>query len=75
MIVRMLTALVKRANDGDLFALEQLQRIVRVAPNHLALGIWSAHFGPAGYSYGEIARELGITRQAARQAAEGTKAA
>lgn len=67
MMTQMLAALVRRATDGDLFALEviaDMRRKVEQARRDAARG---AHDGPAGYSWTEIAAELGMTRQAARQ--------
>jgi predicted DNA binding protein len=64
---RMLRALVRRATAGDLFALEELARLereVRVAVTAAGRG---AHDGPAHYSWTEVANELGVTRQAARE--------
>jgi hypothetical protein len=70
MVRRMLAALVRRAEAGDLFALEQLAELRDQLPGYLARAAWGAHHGPAGYSYGEVGRELGVSRQAARQLAE-----
>lgn len=67
MMRRMLRALVRRAGEGDLFALEALAQLRTETAQALADGARAAHDGPARYSWTEIAAELGITRQAARQ--------
>jgi hypothetical protein len=67
MVSRMLTALVRRATEGDLFALEELGRLEADARRALEAGALGAHLGSARYSWTEIAQELGVTRQAARQ--------
>lgn len=64
---RMLRALVARATDGDLFALESLANLERAIPEAVEAAARGAHAGEAGYSWGEIGRELGISRQAAHQ--------
>jgi len=64
---RVLASLVRRAGAGDLDALGELAALVDHVEYALALAAHNAHVGPAAYSWTEIARELGITRQAARQ--------
>lgn len=64
---RMLQSLVRRASSGDLFALEALANIRRAMPGYVAQAAAGAHDGEAHYSWTEIAAELGITRQGARQ--------
>jgi len=63
MMERMFRALVRRAGEGDTEALEQLLRLQDVN----AEAIKSAGRGLAefGYSYGELARWTGVSRQAA----------
>jgi predicted transcriptional regulator len=67
MMARMMAALVRRATAGDLFALEALANIRAGVSYSLAAAARGAHDGPARYSWTEIAAELGISRQAARQ--------
>lgn len=64
---RMLQSLVRRASSGDLFALEALANIRSSMPEYVAQAARGAHDGEAHYSWTEVAAELGITRQAARQ--------
>lgn len=64
--LRMMRALVRRAAEGDTEALEQLQRLEEAASVQLGVAALRAH-REAGYSWTEIARVLGISRQAARQ--------
>jgi hypothetical protein len=65
----MLAALVRRAAGGELEALEELARIRDAMPALLQAAVDGAVSGPAEYSFGEVGRWLGISRQAARQAA------
>jgi hypothetical protein len=67
MMTRMMAALVRRSTAGDLFALEALAQLVARSRESLAAAALGAHEGPAHYSWTEIAAELGISRQAARQ--------
>lgn len=67
MVARVLRALIRRAEAGDLEALEQLQRLGREADAALVAAARAAHDGPAAYSWTELAYVLGTTRQAARQ--------
>ena len=63
-ISRMTRGLTRRAAEGDLEALSALAEAERAA--HLALEAAGAAAHDHGYSWTEIARELGITRQAAQ---------
>lgn len=65
MVGRCLRALVRRAADGDTFALEQLATIERDLSGYVAEAGAAMH--TYGYSYTELAAVLGVTRQAARQ--------
>lgn len=67
-IVRMMRGLVARAGEGDTEAVEQLARVERLAPVATSMGGRLAH-AQAGYSYTDLGRVLGVTRQAARQRA------
>lgn len=67
--MRMMRALVKRAGEGDLEAVEQLQRIEQLAPLATGLGIKRAH-DSFDYSYTTIAEFVGLSRQNVRQRAE-----
>jgi hypothetical protein len=67
MLARMLRAMTRRAAAGDLDALGELARLaplLELAIHQSAVGLHSA---PGLYSWTEIAAELGVTRQAARQ--------
>lgn len=67
---RMLRALIRRAEAGELEAVEQLRLLAIEAPEFYSAGIHAAHTGAGAYSYGKIARELGTSRQAIRQQTE-----
>jgi hypothetical protein len=67
MVRRMLRSLVRRAGDGDLFALEALANLERASSEAVTQAARAAHDGEAHYSWTDIALELGISRQAARQ--------
>jgi hypothetical protein len=62
-IARMTRALVVRASEGDLEALEQLAALERLVPEATQLAGTFAYAW--GYSYGELASWLGISKQAA----------
>ena len=66
MTQRVLASLVRRATDGDIAALEELtllQHASRAAAIEAARGLVE---GPGKYSWGEVGRWLGMTRQSAR---------
>ena len=71
----MLNALVRRATVGEVEALEELQALALDLPAYYSAAIHGAHTGPAGYSYGDIAKWLNVSRQAARQMARPMGAA
>lgn len=62
---RMVRALVRRASEGDTMALEELFALERETGESTNEAIRVLH--SFGYSYGELAGELGVTRQAVRQ--------
>lgn len=63
MMERMFRALVRRAEGGDTEALEQILRLQDVASDSArSAGRGLVAFG---YSYGELARWTGVSRQAA----------
>jgi len=66
MVGRMLRALARRAAEGDLEAVEQLAALETTVAEQLRAAATVAH-DTAGYSWTEIARATGTTRQAARQ--------
>ena len=63
---RMLRALVKRAGAGDTEALRELADMTGFLSEAIT-DAGRAAYATGFYSYGELAGELGITRQAARQ--------
>lgn len=65
MAQRVMRALVRRAAEGDTEALEVLVTIQAEASDHIASA--GQELVTFGYSYGELASVLGVTRQAARQ--------
>jgi len=67
MLARMLRALVRRAAAGELDAVIELSLLEQRAGDALVLAARGAHGEPGRYSWTEIGRELGITRQAAQQ--------
>lgn len=66
MIGRMFRALERRAAEGDLEAVEQLNALADAAGAHLCAAAQAAH-DQAGYSWTEIGRATGTSRQGARQ--------
>jgi hypothetical protein len=62
---RMVRALVRRAGDGDTEALEQLAGVADMARD--AVGVAVGQLTGFGYSYGDLARLTGLTRQALQQ--------
>ena len=63
--LRMMRALVRRAGEGDTEALEWLARLQRELSGLINEAGSAAH--TFGYTYGELASCLDVTRQAARQ--------
>lgn len=62
---RIAKALVRRAAEGDLETLSAIRQVQADLDAALEQAAAAAH--DAGYSWTEIGRELGISRQAARQ--------
>lgn len=62
---RVSKALVRRAAEGDLETLSAIRQVQDDMAVALEAAAQAAH--AAGYSWTEIGRELGMTRQAARQ--------
>lgn len=67
MLNRVAKALVRRAAEGDLEAVSALREAERAMGNALVDAARAAHEEPNAYSWTEIGRELGMTRQAAQQ--------
>jgi hypothetical protein len=67
MLRRVLRAMVRRATAGDLEALRELHLLELNLLSAVVDAARGAHDGPARYSWTEIAAELGVSRQAARQ--------
>lgn len=67
MVGRVLRSMVRRAEAGDIDALEQLVVIRQAADLAIADAAYGLVRGPGQYSWGEVGRWLGMTRQAARQ--------
>ena len=67
MINRVVRALVRRAGDLDLEAVGSLARIEQMIHDEAIPAAAQAAHDASGYSWSEIGRELGITRQAAQQ--------
>ena len=64
---RIARAMVRRAGEGDLEALSALKQMRADVDAATKAAAQALHADPYGYSWTEIGRELGITRQAARQ--------
>lgn len=62
---RVSKALVRRAAEGDLETLSAIRQVQDDMAEALERAAQAAH--SAGYSWTEIGRELGMSRQAARQ--------
>lgn len=63
---RMMAALVRRAGDGELEALEALVRLQGTAATSLRDGVGAYRTGPAEASWKDIGQVLGTSRQAAQ---------
>jgi hypothetical protein len=62
---RMMRSLVKRAEHGDEAAAAELLRLHRDADAFLHAAVQALNVGEEGQSWAFIARELGVTKQAA----------
>lgn len=62
---RMARALVRRAGDGELEALEELVRLQAVLEACLHQGVHAYREGPAEASWADVAAAVGTTRQSA----------
>jgi hypothetical protein len=67
MLRRVLRAMVRRAELGDIEAVRQLHLLERDVADAVAEAARGAHDGPARYTWSEIGAELEVSRQAARQ--------
>ena len=67
MVLRVVRSLVRRAQAGDINALEELVRIQAAVGQAIPDAARGLHAEPGLYSWGEIGRWLGMTRQAAQQ--------
>lgn len=67
MMCRVARALVRRATEGDLEALSALRDVDKAVGEAIVAAARGLHYGPQHYSWMEVARELGITRQAAQK--------
>lgn len=66
MLERMMRAMVRRAGEGDLEALRELHRLQGVIGEKVTEA-GGAAYATGHYSWTDIAGEVGMTRQAARQ--------
>jgi len=64
--VRMMRALVRRAEGGELEALEALANLAKASEVQLVRGVHAYRQGPAEASWADIGRVLGTTRQNAQ---------
>jgi hypothetical protein len=64
---RMMGALVRRARDGELEALEALAMLHELAGAQLGSAVLGYRASPAQASWHDVGRILGMTRQAAHQ--------
>lgn len=69
MLRRMTKALVRRAAEGDTFALVALRQARRDIDDAMSEAARALHGDPFNYPWSLIGADLGITRQAAQQMA------
>ena len=67
MMIRMMRALVKRAGDGELEALEALANLEHQAGLRLKDAVHAYREGPAAASWTDIGRIMGTSRQTAHE--------
>lgn len=67
MMCRVARGLVRRANEGDLEALSALADVDAAVGEAIVAAARALHYGPKAYSWMEVGRELGVTRQAAQK--------
>jgi hypothetical protein len=67
MVARVMRAMVRRAELGDVAAVEELARLERLTGELLGEAARAAHAGDGAYSWTEIGLAIGVSRQAARQ--------
>ena len=67
MVSRVLRSLVRRAESGDIEALESLLAIREASDIAMADAAYGLTRAPGHYTWGEVGRWLGMTRQGARQ--------
>lgn len=66
-LARTVRAMARRATEGELEALGELRKLRWQIDAAIAEGAQGAHDGEFQFSWTDIGRELGISRQAARQ--------
>lgn len=69
MLGRMAKALVRRAADGDTFALVALRQARDDVTDAMSAAAAALHAKPFNYPWSLIGADLGVTRQAAQQMA------
>jgi DNA invertase Pin-like site-specific DNA recombinase len=67
MMKRMCRGMVRRAQEGDLEAVKCMAEVERAVRDAVVEAARAAHYGPYAYSWNEIARDLGVTRQAVQK--------
>lgn len=67
LLARLARAMVRRAGEGDLEALSTLAAADRAIGDAIVQAARALHYGPFAYTWGQIADELQVTRQAAHK--------
>lgn len=65
MVTRVLRALVRRAAEGDVEALEALAELDNLMPDLLGAGVFG--YREQGHSWADVAKVLGVSRQSAHE--------